>query len=494
MTGTRIRRGAGAWLRAAVAGVVVGLMGAGATGQTQPQPGATAPAAKNKDILIFRDGKTLEGQIVSEDAKTIRLKGELHGIAFEYDYAKSDVLEIKRGAGGPLAPESPKRTVEAAPVMPGPETTPAPATSAGGERVYWLELTGKFGEDITQTPLRAAMKDAKAQKASTIVMVLNNQMIDDRMIRGNEELEQLVTGGINDIFRAEDFMPVVIDEVPEEWRRDNMEPPKFVYWVRRALGGLCYLPLTSQHVYFHPEGILGGVGNLNDLRRMGHIRVTEKQISLRRGHAIGWVLQSGYPQAELLVRALMQDDFVMSVRIEGGKPVLFEGFPTNPGEELLTDDGEGINADTIDQAARGLGNDVLTLNERTAKLIGVSRGTVETREELLVALGLRPEQIVKGRSEQVLRDWSKGLDSARGELRRLIREIREIEIQGTWEERRAARSSRISKLEQMKGLFARYQEALDPRWMAQNGIPRSLSDYTELQDRLRTEQMLDKKK
>lgn len=490
------------WRAAAATTVAALFLGLGtphATAQNKPAQKASAKAdakqTKN-DILIFKDGQTLEGVITHETNTTVRLKGSKYGIPFEMDYQRGEIIEIKRNAGAAInAPEAASAE---------PETPAATPPDAGdvpvGERVYYLELTGKFGEDITQTPLRAAMKDAKSQKASTIIILLDNQVIDLEQARGNEELENLHDGGLNEIFRAEKIMPVITDEAPVEWGKDNLPAPKFVYWVRRALGGICFLPLTTRDVYFHPEGKLGGVGNLNDLRKMGHIRVTEKQISLRRQHCVGWVNMSGYPQAEELVRALMQDDYVMSVRMVNGKPELFEGLPSNPGEELLTDDGQDGNADTIEQLARGEGNDVLTLNERTAKLIGVSRGTVETKSDLLVALGFRPEQIVKGRSEQVMRDWTRGLESAKSQVVKLWEEYREIRVEGDYDQRHAARAAQISKLEQIKGLFTRYYEAYNARWLRRNGFPidgeggPGIATITELQDRARTGQMLDKRK
>jgi hypothetical protein len=453
-----------------------------------------APVAMtaSTDTLIFKNGNVLEGTIVSETGTHVRFKGELHGIAFETEYPKADILEIKRGTGqaaGQAATDT--KVVDPSSYLTPP---PAPVIDDGRDKIYWIDLTGKFGEEITQTPLRNALKDAKNQRADVIIVMVDNKVVDDEEIRGNEELEKLYAQ-FDELFRAEKIMAVVVDEVPAEWQK----PPRIIYWVRRALGGIAFMPLTSKEVYFHPEGKLGGVGNLNGMRARGHRRVVEKQISLRRGHAVGWVNQSGFPQPEMLVRALTQEDFVLSLKIEGGRPVLFEGYPSNPGEELLTDDGMEGNADTIDQAARGEGNDVLTLDHRLAKLLGISKGTAETRDELLSLLGYRADQIVKSRSEAIMRDWVRGFEAGKTQARRLWEEFGEVQVQGDYDQRRQARSTQIQKIEQIKSIFKRYAESFEWRWLARYGFPidgeggPGIAQLTEIQDRIRTQQLLDRR-
>lgn len=479
---------------------VAALFAAVAVGLLTPAPAlaVATPAAliARGDTLIFKNGNVLVGTIVSETGTHVRFKGELHGISFETDYPKADILEIKRGTGEATGETPAAAPADTGAANPAELLTPpaAPVIDDGRDRIYWIELTGKFGEQITQTPLRNAIKDAKNQKADVIVVMIDNRVFDEEMTRGNEELEKLYAQ-FDELFRAEKIMAVVVDEIPAEWEKQ----PRIVYWVRRALGGIAFMPLTSKEVYFHPEGKLGGVGNVNDMRARGHRRVVEKQISLRRGHAVGWVNQSGFPQPEMLVRALTQQDYVLSLRIEGGRPILFEGYPTNPGEELLTDDGLEGNADTIDQAARGEGNDALTLDQRTAKLLGISKGTAESRDELLSLLGYRSDQIVKGRSEAIMRDWVRGYDSAKVQARRLWEEFGEVQVDGDYDQRRQARSTQIQKLEQLKSIFKRYHESFGWRWLAQYGFPidgeggPGIAQLTEIQDRIRTMQLLDRR-
>jgi sulfur carrier protein ThiS len=470
----------------------------GASGAGQASGGGQAKAAQtNNDIIVFRDGRTLEGVVVSETATTIKFRGTVAGIALETDYAKSDIVEIKRGAGAAIGTggATPAPTTGATPSATG---TTAPSTMSANQPVkqggvYWMTLEGRFAQQITQTPIRDALRDARRYRPDIIIVEVNNEVIppsewDDPSVARDELYAE-----IDELFRAEKFLPIMVSEMPSEWGYT----PRVVYWVKRALGGIAFMPLTGREIYFHPDGRLGGVGNLDQYIRAGHRRVVEKQMSLRLQHAVGWVNHSGFPQPELLTRALVKESTVLSVRFEDGRPVLFEGYPSNPSEEVLTDDGQGANVDTIDLLARGQGNDVLTLDERLAKLIGLSRGTVATRDELLAAIGVSRDALIDGRSERIMSDWARGLEQAYTSLQRLAREYGEIEVAGTLQERRAARAARIQKLEQIRALANRWNEGFEPRRIAQMGLPASgdglnIAAVQQVIDRLRLEQSLDR--
>ena len=221
-------------------------------------------------------------------------------------------------------------------------------------------------------------------------------------------------------------------------------------------------------------------------------------MSLRFGHAVSWVHKGGYPQPDLLVRGLYRRYSILSVRIEDGKPVLFEGLPTNPNETLLTDDGEGPNADTPEEIAAGTGNDILTLNAETARLIGVSKGTAATREELLALLSLQDARVIAGRADSIMKQWSAGVENAYAQLARLITEYKAIKIEGDYDQRKAARAAAITCAEQIKTIANCWNEGLDPFRVDALGLPASYEglDLARIQqaiDRIRLEQSLDRR-
>jgi hypothetical protein len=458
------------------------------------KPAAKAEAAKTtQDVVIFRNGNVLYGKVVSETPTSIHFKGLIAGIEAEMDYPKADVLEIKRGvdakaADAPATDAKPgvKADVKTA-------KTPPADDGIAKKRYYWLDLHGKFGEDISQTPIRKAMQDARASKADVIIIDLDAALLDMR--DGSEKPE--FEGDFDKMMRAEKILPIFVNEMPVDWGgADKM--PRLVFWIKKAMGGACFLPLISHEIYFHPEGKMGGVGNLSYVLT-GNERVVKKQISLRLQHAVGWALVGGY--SEELVRAMTMREYVLSVRYVNGEPQLFEGYPSNPGEELLTDDGEGANQDTIEQLARDEGNDVLTLTADVAKKLRVSKGTADTKDELLGLLGLDRSGVeIKGKSEQIMKDWAKGVDNAQVQVGKLLDEIREIRVEGDWEARKRARGAMITKWDDIKGIITRWGEGMNIFWLYRHGIPMTeesepdLTRITAIQEAIRIEQMKDKKK
>lgn len=477
-----------AWLGAGLL-ALAGTVGVVSPTLAQDAAGQSEEAKATQDVLIFRNGSVKYGKVLSETATDVRFKGEVAGIEFETEYPKAEILEIKRGvaAKGGAAPK-PAGTIER-----------TDDTKASGEviddgitrtRYYWVDLKGDLGVEISQTPIHKALLDARDNKAEVVIFNLDATFQDPRSQRNMEEFE----GKFDGLSRATSIMQVLVNDVPVDF---GGNPPRVVFWVKKAMGGAAFLPLVSKEIYFHPEGKLGGIGNLDRMMK-GHERVVEKQISLRLQRAAGWANVGGYP--EELVRGLALTRTVLSVRYENGRPILFEDYPKNPGEELLTDDGEGANEDTIDALARGEGNDALTLNAELAKRLQVSKGTASSREELLNLLGLdRGGAAVKGRSENIVKDWVKGLDNAKAQIVRLMEELGDIRVEGDWTQRNRARSAQINKIEQLKGLLNRWKEGLDGYWLYRNRIPMTdggepdIAALTAQQEAIRIAQLKDRK-
>ncbi len=283
------------------------------------------------------------------------------------------------------------------------------------------------------------------------------------------------------------------EEIPREWSPQ----PKVVIWVKTAMGGASLLPFVCSNIYFHSEGRMGGLGNLSFIfDGVGDDVVREKQRSLRLRHAEGWAIAGGYDYR--LIRAMARIEYVLSMRFVDGKVELFEGYPSNPGEELLTDDGIGPNADTLRERVEGTGNDILTLNARIAKAVGVSKGTVDTQSELITALGLdRTGVMVAGRSKQVMKDWSGGLDNAKRKIIKLLqedmRDAMRVQAPGGQAERTKSRGQQLRIIEEVKGLLTRWGEGLTPRRSAaRTGFPEE-SQLNSFEEKLHLEQMKDKK-
>jgi hypothetical protein len=480
------------WLAAGLLAVAGAALPALAQTDSKPAEKTDAKQAEAKptqDVIIFRNGTVRYGKVLSETAIAVKFKGTAAGMEFETDNPKDEILEIKRGVevkAGTAAPEIPAGKVESKTA----KATEEVADDGTKTKYYWVELKGDIGEEISETPIHKVMLDARDNKAEVVVFNLDATWVDKRSGRELEDFE----GSFDQLRRATAMMQVLVNDVPVDF---GGKPPRVVFWVKQAMGGAAFLPLVSREIYFHPEGKLGGIGNL-DRMMTGHERGVEKQISLRLQRAAGWANIGGYP--EELVRALALTRTIMSVRWVDGKPEYFEDYPKEAGEVLLTDDGEEGNIDTIDALARGEGNDVLLLKAELARKLEVSKGTAGTQADLLNMLGLdRAGVQVKGKSEQIIKDWTRGLENARTQIVKLLEEFREIRVEGDYNERKKARSTQIAKLEQLKGLLTQWQEGLDPNWMGRSGVPMTqtgepnIAEITERQDAIRIAQQKDRR-
>jgi hypothetical protein len=319
-----------------------------------------------------------------------------------------------------------------------------------------------------------------------IVVVLDADWKEkDGVVNGDKANDEDVN--FDGLWRAERMIPVFVDEMKSEWTN----PPRTVFWVKQAMSGAAFLPLWCPEIYFSSNARLGGVGNLSQLfGSKGDDVVREKQRSLRIAHAEGWANLGGYDVR--IIRAMARTEYVMSYRMVDGKVELFEGLPSEPGDELLTDDGKEGNMDTLAERVRWSGNDALTLDARTAKIVGISKGTVDTQGELLNELGMdRTSVVIPGRSKQIMKDWSSGLDTTKKRIMTLFDEYREVRVDGNYDQRTRARGVQIRKLEEIKALITRWGEGLE-QWLRENGVP-PIADIATQIDQIKLRQLGDKK-
>ncbi len=370
----------------------------------------------------------------------------------------------------------------AATVSAQPATSGAAADATDTKTVYVMELKGKFGSDISQTPIRQAVADAKKMQPDYLIVVMDNDWTRDE---GLEQLGDDVAGAFDQLFRAEDMDPIFTREIPNEWAKQ----PTIVFWVKKAMGGAAFLPLCSPDIYFAPTGRLGGVGYIEELLKGGGDEVVvQKQLSLRLRHAEGMAISGGH--APELIKAMCLNSYVLSVRFNGDQPEYLERMPANDAEYLLTDDGREANEDGFAERARGEGNDVLTLNAEWAKKLQVSKGTAATLDDLMFLLGIqRNNQVLKGRADSILQSWRDGIASYKRDLKTEFAEYEKIMVQGdTARKRNQQRGQKISKLQAAQKIMKKYEEAMNPR---RYGYP-SYEDVDIMIEKLRTEIRLDK--
>ncbi|HYE01671.1 MAG TPA: hypothetical protein VD963_00405 [Phycisphaerales bacterium] len=474
----RVVRG-GAGVRAVLlAGVLtLGLVGVpaichGQTG-TKEKPASKEVDPATLDTLIFHTGRTVQGHIIEETATSVKFKLiGAGGLSTEVTYPKSDILSIQKAATKPEA-DAQSKPGETKPgeTKPGdeagPKGTPGKVTgepiSEGTKRIYLVTLKGEFGRDVSATPLRAVMADARKFQPDVLIFKIDC----DFKYLGEERPDWMPADAgpaFNQLETAREVSTLITDDVRDDaqWKTRDGKKPRLVMWVKKALGGVAFLPFIAPEIYYTSDGRHGGIGYLDRMfEGVGDKVVQEKQYSLRLGRAEGLAIKGGHDPR--LVRAMSRVDYVLSVSFVGGKPVFHEN---DTGELLLTDDGEQQygRLDTMQDVVRFRGNDVLTLDAEWAYKLGLSNGTADTIEDLAFQLGIGRDYVVEsGKSERVLTEWGKAVTEAERDFGRLWREFGRTPVQGEYEERARGRGKRIQILMEIKALLDRYREAINPR-------------------------------
>ncbi|MBX3380254.1 MAG: hypothetical protein KF805_09155 [Phycisphaeraceae bacterium] len=360
----------------------------------------------------------------------------------------------------------------------------AVAQDSAPTRVYVIDLNGEFGYDISQTPIRQAMRDARDQNADVVIVKIDAKWEQDELTPLPDNVAQF-----DELFRAQKILPIFADEMQREWAK----PPRLVMWVKRAMGGPAFIPFVSPEIYFTSDGKMGGVGGIGVmLEGKGDEVVRQKQYSLRMARAEGFLIRGGYDP--MIVQAMCRPGFLLSYRMEGGKPLFLERAPERPDEFALT---SGLMGDSMQASVRGTTSSVLTLTADTARAISVSRGTADTLDDLVFQLGLsRNHQIVDGKSKRIMEYWTRDLNNASKEIKRILEEMGSGDQSSggaeTYESRTQARGKQIRQLDTIINKLKIYEEAFGPRWHAENRVP-SRTELELRREQLELQQLVDKK-
>ncbi|MFG0257625.1 MAG: hypothetical protein ACF8GE_06960 [Phycisphaerales bacterium JB043] len=407
------------------------------------------------DRLILKSGRIVEGRIIRETETEVEIEVIVAGISAPTVFPKSEIIDIERGTPSSSSDSADETTPTQSATTPQRQTPkPRIQVPAGAKKVFHIRLSGHLMGDpfggipylfevgrrdvLSRTPIKEAIDEAMSEQADVIVVELN---LDS-------------PGGFEGLAVARTLQPIF-----EESERAGA---RTVFWVEKAAAGAAFLPFMSEEIYFKPDGLMGGVGGIEDLKLGGDSVVDEKQISLRIGRAEGIAIQHGYDP--VLVRAMMRKDVVLYVRFRGGKAQYLEHEPRESdgdGWELLTDDGEGGNKDKWSFE----GNDHLNLDAPLARRLGISDGTASTIDDLVYELDLgRDYAVVSGNSRQSINGWKEKIATATDQILDVVIDTG-IQDFTTWNPRGSSAQElgrQLRGIQRARSLITRYDEVFDP--------------------------------
>lgn len=416
-------------------------------------PALAAAFSGDRDTLLLRDGRILEGKILSENEREVEFQIIMEsGLTAKQTFARADILKVTKATEAPVT-DAPK------PDKPfGPKEAMGAEAPTSGVKVYMVHLTGEFTRDVALTPMKRIMEDAK--KFQPEIMIFK---VDCDFKKYGEERPDWMPelGSYDQLELTRQLDPIMTDAVrlDPEWK----VKPRIVFWVKKALGGVAFLPFLFEEIYYTTDAKHGGIGYLDFVfEGVGDEVVREKQRSLRLGRAEGLAIKGNHPVE--IIRAMSRVDYVLSVTFVGGRPEFHNDYS---GEVLLCDDGsiEGGRRDTLDEMLRFTGNDVLTLTSDMAQRLGMSRGTVDREDQLFDKLGIARDNPTKvGRADAILEEWSHGVSEAEFAIRALWRELGKVEVRDPagYPERTQARGRRKAILKDIWAYLEKYKEAINP--------------------------------
>lgn len=442
-------------------------MGVAGLALTAAPAAAAAPdlamsfAAEPTHEILLTTGQAVKVEIVKENDSEVETVLWVGTMSAKKTYQRSEIISITELSQTVEASSTSAGTFER--TEKGESEIPENAT-----RVFVMNLEGVFGWDISKTPVKKALDEAREMNADVIVVKCNNNW---KRFAGFDEERYDDEGSVQQFSTAQDIATVFSEEMRAEWA----DQPQVVFWIDRAMSGMAFLPLIKEDIYFTSEGRLGGVGNLEGLfDGVGDTAPQKKQESLRRGRMEGMAIEGGHDFR--LVRAMVEKSYVLSYKIQNGEAVLLEGEAPG-GWNLMTDDGEGENQDTDVDMARNLGNDSLTFDSDLAYKVGFSKGTADDLDDLFFEMGIEDTAYVlddadeDSQSDAAAREmtrWSEGVVRADRKLARLQYDIANVQVRQMRNDpdgskaRNAARGQQKRLISEAIRLLNQYGEVLDP--------------------------------
>ncbi len=446
----------------------VGIVSHGAS------PAAHADDAQTEqpklDQVIFLDGRTVQGEILEMDDSQVVMMVHFGNFApVRTTYNRSQIIEIKRGA---IAVDAPAGGHPKANAVPGArkQENLNPDIDPDAAKLYIVELDGTFGVTTSQTPLVQMFEDVDRVFNDLIEerlgpgrthMVVDPTLRDKHIVVLKMNTSSDPRMGFDALFRTTDLKSIFFDNMRDKGRR-------VVFWIEEANDGAAFLPWLSTEIYFHSDGEMRFTSDLEAFAT-GDSMVDEKLIAARLAIARGYGIEGGHGEkAGLIIDAMARSSNWLIYRMEGGKPVLRNEKPTpqmlEEGWIILSDNGQDQFKD--ENPLREF-NDRLVLNADRAYMLGFSKGTADTTEDLAFELGIqRNFAVLEHRAERIFDEWTEQFETALEQVNQrdgdIWAEIGRIQIEGDYRERTRARGRIKNYYLQARSIFTRFAEILDP--------------------------------
>ncbi len=488
----------------AVAGVIAGgAMIAQVPAITPSAVASTLADEESYDELLLSNQKIVRGKILEETETKIVFELHTNFGKIKTEYAKSDVLEVRRNAGKMEAvadDSTPDVTIVNEDDNEGDDEYAKKIKDPDAYKIYGINFTGIFGIHLSDTPLKELIADINDvfddavpnPDPNGVPTIVDPSVRDKHVVLIRIQMEP-TRQGFQDIFRAEELVPYLETEIHERGRR-------IIFLIDQAVNGSAFMPWISPEMYFLPDGRMYFTSNFAEFDS-GDDVVDEKLIGAFIGAAEGFAIRGGYAEiGPPIIKAMARSTYWFTVKWTGSVPdiMLREPNPTelSEGWEVLSDNGIGPNEDDERKQLRDP-NDQLRLLADTAFRMGASKGTVQDYDDLLFQLGMNRNHVeMRTNAARILGDWNAQLDRFftramrqnpfTGRPGELWVEFGDVSSQGanSFNDRRKIRGQQMRILRQIRSLWQRVEEAIP-------GATNEIANLELMIEQIKTQQQLD---
>ncbi len=283
------------------------------------------------DKLHLNDGRVLEGRVVREGDGFVYFVIVVGSIEHTQMFTTQEIKKIERDEP---EPETAKTGAGQASTIVTPRVI-----ADGATKITFISLEEMVGPYMNADALRKSAKEAEEAKADIVVLVINSG-----------------GGALNEVLPLSD---VIHKEMKKKFR--------VVTWVRSAISAAAMTAFNTEEIYMMSQGNIGAAVAFTQ-QGGGTTKAADGE-ALEQILKLGEELSRRGKRNPLIMRA-MQTFIILSCDIdENGIVTWYDNdkgrFVINPHDRILT------------------------LNAVDAEKYGISRGTVDTKEDLVRKMGVR---------------------------------------------------------------------------------------------------------
>lgn len=453
--------------------------------------------------VVFNTGRVVYGKLVEESDDVIAIMVHIEGLPpTRAQYNKYELIEIRRGLASPKDKtlgneDTAEQDRESTTPSDFPETT-----ATGGEinndttKFYFAPISGNLGSSITRSLLERYFKDidetfddlvdAPNPNGSGTIKVVDPAKRDKNIVvfRLNIGTQELYSfGQVEDTTRR-------VGELMEE--QIDIKGRRVIYLVDETTNGACFFMFTCPEVYFTTGAEMVGYGVADLIGQGADEVVREKWIGITISAMTSIAHANGYGLVgEHVVKALARRKYWFAYQMNGAKPITTLDEPDNWNSWIiLSDDGEGNREDNdeLDPNKTPDENDIadssvnpaydhLEIGADDARRLGLSKGTVNSVEDLAFELGVernyveyaseRAQEIQDRYFDEVQKVWFR-IEYPNGDLWEEFRDL-ETDIQNAESESETIRhlNSQIRIIRRVMSSIERYDDITFPQLPAQ---------------------------